>query len=113
MTLHRAIIRQGSSLIDKQAIRTYRSFKLAIVKEGPDVPIFCEAGTLSRLGLWLADALRDRHGSTRVNAQGKRKQLPFVVACLNEKAGSYLVVGVSSATESGDVRKKCVLLKFS
>jgi cell division control protein 45 len=106
MALHRAIIRQGSSLIDKHAIRNYRTFKLAVVKEGPDVPIFCHPGTLSRLGLWLAEALRDRDGIITGSARGKRKQLPFVVACLNEKAGSYLIVGVTPTSESGDVRKK-------
>jgi len=112
MTLHRAIIRQGSSLIDKQSIRTFRTFKLAIVKEGPDIPIFCQPGILSRLGLWLADALRDKPGASRSINQGKKKQLPFVVACINEKAGSYLVVGVTSASESGDVRKNHFGLAF-
>lgn len=103
MALQRAIIRQGSSLIDKHAIRTFRTFRLAILKEGPDVATFCHPDTLSRLGLWLADALRDRH--TYQGRQGK-KQSPFVVACLDEQVGSFLVVGVTPTTEFGDVRKK-------
>lgn len=106
MALHRAIIRQGSSLIDKHVIRNYRTFKLAIIKEGPDVPIFCHPGTLSRLGLWLAEVLRDRNEAMTVTTRGRKKQLPFVVACLDEKAGSYIIVGVTPTSESGDVRKK-------
>lgn len=105
MALQRAIIRQGSSLIDKHAIRTFRTFKLATVKDGPDLPTFCHPGTLSRLGLWLSDALRDRQQSSQVT-RGRKKQTPFVVACLNEKNSSFLVVGVTSTTEFGDVRKK-------
>lgn len=102
MALQRSIIRQGSSLIDKHAIRTLRTFRLAILKEGPDLVTFSHPGTLSRLGLWLTDALRDKHQVR----QGKKKQLPFVVACLDEKMGSFLVVGVTPTTESGDVRRK-------
>ncbi|KAF8306245.1 CDC45-like protein [Clavulina sp. PMI_390] len=104
MALQRAIIRQGSSLIDKHAVRTLKSFRLAILKEGPELLTFCHPATLSRLGLWLTDALRDRHVAFQAK-QGKRKQLPLVVACLDEKSGSYLVVGVTPTTEFGDVRK--------
>lgn len=100
MALQRAIIRQGSSLIDKHAIRTFRTFRLATLKDGPDLQTFCNAGTLSRLGLWLSEALRDRQTS-----KGK-KAVPFIIACLNEKTNTFLVVGVTATTEFGDVRKK-------
>lgn len=103
MALQRAIIRQGSSLIDKRAIRTFRTFRLATLKDGPDLQTFCNAGTLSRLGLWLSEALRDRQASSQ--AKGK-KAVPFIIACLNEKTNTFLVVGVTSTTEFGDVRKK-------
>lgn len=102
--LHRAIVRQGSSLIDKRAVRTYRSFRLATIKEGPDLQTFSQPGMLSRLGLWLSEVLRDRQ--TGVNSRGKKKSLPVLVACLNEGEESFLVVGVASTTEEGDVRKK-------
>ncbi|KAF9518396.1 hypothetical protein BS47DRAFT_1371034 [Hydnum rufescens UP504] len=105
MALHRAIIRQAPHLSTSMPF-------LAVVKEGPDVPIFCHPGTLSRLGLWLAEALRDRDGIITGSTRGKRKQLPFVVACLNEKAGSYLIVGVTPTSESGDVRKNQFGLAF-
>jgi len=107
MTLQRAVIRQGSSLIDKQEIKTMRTFRLAVLKEGPDLPIFVHPGYLSRLALWLVEALRDKVDPMAVG-RSKKKSLPLVIACLDEKKGSYLVVGVTAAPEFGDIRKKCV-----
>jgi cell division control protein 45 len=104
MALQRAVIQQGSSLIDKHAIRTLRTFRLAILKDGPDLPIFHHPGTLSRLGLWLADALRDWKGPS-LAGQGK-KHLPLVLVSLNEGIGSFLVVGVAPTNGFGDIRKK-------
>jgi cell division control protein 45 len=79
------------------------------MKEGPDLRLFCHPSTLSRLALWLVDANRDRwghHSNTKAKAGKEAKSLPFVVACLNEESGSYLVVGVTGAVDFGDVRKK-------
>ena len=107
MSLHRAIIRQGTSIIDKQDIRTFRGHRVVILTQGPDLALFAHPGVLSRLALWLVDALRDRLPGTNIaSARSKRKSLPFVVACLNEKAGTYIVVGVTAALDFGEVRKK-------
>jgi cell division control protein 45 len=108
MSLHRAIIRQGSSIIDKQDIKSMRGHRVVILTQGPDLPLFVNAGVLSRLALWLVDALRDRTPGTNVSRRSKRKSLPFVVACLNEKAGTYIIVGVTAALDFGDTRKKFV-----
>jgi len=105
MALQRAIIRQGSSLIDKHSIRTFRTFRLAILKDGPDLATFYHPGTLSRLGLWLAEALRDWHGASQ-GSHGRKKHLPFVIASLGEGMGAFLVVGVTPTNEFGDIRKK-------
>lgn len=106
MTLHRAVIRQGSSLIDKHAIRTMRGHRVVVVQQGPDLALFCQPGALARLARWLVDAMRDRVAGTNISAFSKKKSLPFVVACLNEKEETYLVVGINAALEFGDVRKK-------
>jgi cell division control protein 45 len=107
-TLHQSIIRQGSSLLEKSVIRPLRSFRFAAMAEGPDLRIFCHPSTLSRLALWLVDATRERWAAKDSQNGDKRgkKSLPFVVACLNEARGTYLVVGVTGAPEYGDVRKK-------
>lgn len=107
MALHRAIIRQGSSIIDKQDIKTLRGHRVVVLTQGPDLPLFAHPGVLSRLALWLVDALRDRvDPTTPVYSRSKRKSLPFVVACLDEKTGTYIVVGVTGAADFDDVRKK-------
>jgi cell division control protein 45 len=106
MSLHRAIIRQGTSIIDKQDIRTMRNHRVVVMQQGPDLSLFSHPGILSRLALWLVEALRDHISGTQVSQRSKRKSLPFVVACLSETAGTYIVVGVMAALEFGDIRKK-------
>lgn len=112
MALHRSIIRQGTSLLDKQAIKTLRTFRLAVLKEGSDLAVFTHPATLSRLALWVVDALRDlvTAGGLGDAVARRKKGLPLVVACLDERRDSFLVVGVSGAAEYGDVRKKCARL---
>jgi cell division control protein 45 len=105
MALQRAVIRQGSSLIEKAEIKRMRTFQLAVVKEGPDLGIFVHPGNLSRLALWLVEATRDKVDPMSVT-RSKKKSLPLVLACLDERKGTYLVVGITAAPEMGDIRKK-------
>ncbi|KAK7449691.1 DNA replication initiation factor cdc45 [Stygiomarasmius scandens] len=112
MSVHIAIIRQGTSIIDKQEIRTMRNHRVVVLNQGPDLHLFSHPGVLSRLALWLVDALRDRLPGTNVGTRSKRKSLPFVVACLNEPSNSYVVVGVMAALDFGDVRKNEFGLAF-
>jgi cell division control protein 45 len=105
MALQRAVIRQGSSLIEKAEIRRMRTFQLAMLKEGPDLPIFVHPGNLSRLALWLVEATRDKIDPLSIS-RSRKKALPLVLACLDERRGTYLVVGVLAAPEMGDIRKK-------
>lgn len=110
MSLHRAIIRQGTSIIDKQDIKTMRAYRVVILTQGPDLALFTHPGVLSRLAMWLVDALRDRLPGMNVGRRKNRKTLPFVVACLNEHRGTYMVVGVMAALEFGDLRRKSVIV---
>ncbi|KAI6109948.1 CDC45 family [Pisolithus sp. B1] len=110
MSLHRAIIRQGTTIIDKQDIRTMRSHRVVVLSQGPDLALFAHPGVLSRLAYWLIDALRDKLPGTKFT-HGK-KSLPFVLACLNESTSTYIVVGVMGALEFGDVRKNEFGLAF-
>lgn len=105
MSLHRAIIRQGTSIIDKQDIRTMRNHRVVVLTQGPDLALFSHPSVLARLALWLVDALRDRIGT-------KRRSLPFVVACLDEAKGSYTVVGVMAALDFGEVCKNDFAMTF-
>ncbi|KAF8636486.1 hypothetical protein AX17_003301 [Amanita inopinata Kibby_2008] len=112
MSLHRAIIRQGTSIIDKQDIRTMRNHRVVVLSQGPDLDLFSHPGVLTRLALWLVDALRDRLPGTNISAKSKRESLPFVVACLNEKLQTYVVVGVMAALDFGEVQKNEFGLAF-
>jgi cell division control protein 45 len=56
--------------------------------------------------LWLVDATRDKWAEKDARSGSSGRALPFVVACLNEDKGTYLVVGVTGAPDLGDVRKK-------
>ncbi|KAF7353604.1 Cell division control protein 45 [Mycena venus] len=90
MTVHRKIIDQGTSIIDKQDIRTMRNHRVVVITQGPHLALFSHPGALSRLALWLVEALRDRLPGTN----------------------SYLVVGVMAALDFGDVRKNEFGLAF-
>ncbi|KAG6854915.1 hypothetical protein C0991_009738 [Blastosporella zonata] len=104
MALHRAIIRQGTSIIDKQDIKTMQGYRVVVLSQGPDLALFTHPSVLSRLASWLVDVLRDRIPGT-IGIRGKRKSLPFVVACLNETTDTYMLVGITGALDFGDVRK--------
>lgn len=110
MALHRAIMDQGGYILEKQAIKSLRTYRLAIIKEGPDLAVFRHPATLLRLAGWLVDAVRDLVGQASGPGGGvgarKGKSLPFVLASLNEETDMFLVVGVVGAIEYGDVRKK-------
>jgi cell division control protein 45 len=108
MSLQRSIISQGTSIIDKQDIKTLRTHRVVVLTQGPNLPLFCHAGVLTRLALWLVDALRDRVSGTVAGPWSRKKVLPVVVACLNEGKGTYTVVGVMAALEYGQISKKWV-----
>lgn len=97
-------------MLDKQAIKTLRTFRLAIIKEGPDAAVFVHPATLTRLAVWLVDAIRDLIDRDKTGS--RKKSLPFVIACLDERADAYLVVGINGAAEYGDVRKKYALYSW-
>ncbi|KAI9372430.1 CDC45 family [Aspergillus egyptiacus] len=94
--LHRAILRTGTSLLSKHQIRHLRAFRIAVVKDGPDVKLFTNPGALTKLALWVAEAIRvqerDRGDSIKI---GKRRAAgtPLVLAGLDEDRGLYVVVG--------------------
>ena len=84
-----------------------RNPRVVVLSQDPNLELFSHPGVLSRLALWLVDALRDRIPGANVSARSKKESLPFVVACLNEKTQTYIVVGVMAALDFGEVRKKC------
>lgn len=99
--MHKAILRTGTTLIEKKQIRHLRAFRMAVVKEGPDVQLFTHPGALTKLALWIAEAIVELNGT-----KGKHKGSELVMAGLDDSRGLYVVVGLGGggATQSAKER---------
>ncbi|KEY70988.1 hypothetical protein S7711_00825 [Stachybotrys chartarum IBT 7711] len=91
--LHRAIYRTGTSLINKKQIKHLRAFRMCVVKDGPDVGLFTHPAALTKLSLWIGEALAEQERETNGKLSHGGRGTPLVVASLNEKRGVYVVVG--------------------
>ena len=91
--LHRAILRTGASIIEKRQIRHLRAFRMAVVKEGPDVALFTHPGALTKLALWVSEAIAEQEREQRGKVGKGGRGTPLVLAGLNEARGVYIVVG--------------------
>lgn len=99
--LHRAILRTGTSLISKKQIRHLRAFRMAVVKEGPDVLLFTHPAALIKLALWIGEAVAEMEREDKGSVGGGRGT-SLVVAGLNERRGVYVVVGTGGGGGWGD-----------
>ena len=91
--LLRAILRTGTSIIEKRQIRHLKAFRMAIVKEGPDVGIFTHPSALTKLALWVGEAIAEQERDSKGTVGKGRKLTPLVMASLNEARGVFVVVG--------------------
>lgn len=91
--LHRAILRTGTSLLSKKQIRHLRAFRMAVVKDGPDVKLFTNPGALTKLALWVAEAVRIQEKDGYKIAGKRGVGTPLVLAGLDEDRNIYVVVG--------------------
>ncbi|KAL6807960.1 CDC45 family [Trichoderma sp. SZMC 28013] len=91
--LHRAIYRTGTSLINKKQIKHLRAFRMCVVKDGPDVALFTHPAALTKLALWIGEALAEQEKESQGKLSHGGRGTPLVVASLNEKRGVYIVVG--------------------
>lgn len=102
--LHRAILRTGSALISKKQIRHLRAFRMGVVKEGPDVSLFCHPGALTKLAGWVSEAVGVLEAE-----KGRRERGALVLGCLDEGRGVYVVVGLGGGGEAQRHRTKAQL----
>ncbi|CAK7270851.1 DNA replication initiation factor cdc45 [Sporothrix epigloea] len=91
--LHRAIFNTGTALIKKKQITHLHAFRMCIVKDGPDAAIFNHPGALTKLALWIGEALAEQEKDATGRLAHGGRGTPLVVASLNEKRGVYVVVG--------------------
>lgn len=69
---------------------------MAVVKDGPDVPLFTHPSALTKLALWVGEAIaeQEREEKGRIGKNGRGT--PLVLASLNEARGVYVIVGTGS-----------------
>ncbi|KAL1900482.1 DNA replication initiation factor cdc45 [Sporothrix stenoceras] len=91
--LHRAIFNTGTALIKKKQITHLHAFRMCIVKDGPDAAVFNHPGALTKLALWIGEALAEQEKDANGRLAHGGRGTPLVVASLNEKRGVYVVVG--------------------
>ncbi|KAJ3403729.1 hypothetical protein HDV05_007660 [Chytridiales sp. JEL 0842] len=110
MNFQRALVRTGVAVIDKQMTKTLRNFRLTVLSGGGgdgenEFSVFGRSvGLLARLALFLMDAFKEH--------RRRQKDLPLVVAALNEENDSYLVLGKPAISKAGDIRKNPFGLAF-
>lgn len=91
--LHKAIFTTGTAILKKKQISHLRAFRMCVVRDSPDSTLFNHPGALTKLALWIGEALTEQEkDSTGRLALGGRGT-PLVVASLDEKRGVYVVVG--------------------
>jgi cell division control protein 45 len=99
MTLQRAVVRHGCSLMERNSITRLKHFRYVFLQDLPDgdQELFSKPVALSKLALFLVAAYRESG-----RWQGKRSR-PLVMLSFKEAQGTYLVVGVTCPQQSGDV----------
>jgi cell division control protein 45 len=66
---------------------------MCVVKDGPDVALFTHPAALTKLALWIGEALAEQEKESHGKLSHGGRGTPLVVASLNEKRGVYIVVG--------------------
>ncbi|KAJ3036486.1 hypothetical protein HDV00_002695 [Rhizophlyctis rosea] len=114
MTFQRQLVRAAVTIMDKRMTQTLKRFSLTVLKGGgmhhhgpgsmeDKFALFGRSVShLQRLAAFLAEGLK---------VFGK-KDLPLVIAALNEDMGSYLVVGYAGISTAGDIRRNHFGLSF-
>jgi cell division control protein 45 len=66
---------------------------MCLVKDGPDVPLFTHPSALTKLALWIGEAIAEQERESKGKLGHGGRGTPLVVAGLNESRGIYVVVG--------------------
>ncbi|KAJ9148896.1 CDC45-like protein [Pleurostoma richardsiae] len=91
--LHKAIFNTGTTLMKKKQITHLRAFRMCIVKDSPEASVFNHPGALTKLALWIGEALAEQEKDATGRLAHGGRGTPLVVASLSEKRGVYVVVG--------------------
>ncbi|KAK9480780.1 CDC45 family [Lipomyces japonicus] len=86
--IQRAIVRAGTAILEKRSVVVLRTFRLAVVRDGPDLELFRNPITLTRLASWVSECATEMDG----------RELPVVMAALDVRRDTYRVVGLPRRT---------------
>ncbi|KAJ2874493.1 DNA replication initiation factor cdc45 [Coemansia aciculifera] len=88
MEMQRLVVGQGVTMLERQAVKTLRSFRLAMVgMEGSSAAAFGSAFALRQLALFLMQTLRER-------SKVAQSRLPFIIVAPHED-DKLLVLGIT------------------
>lgn len=82
--LQSMVVSSSTALFEKRLIKDLRSYRLAVIREGPDLDLFNNPLALARLGAWIGEACSESHS----------QPLPLVVASFDKDTNSYMVLGM-------------------
>ncbi|KAK9462609.1 CDC45 family [Lipomyces oligophaga] len=85
--LQEAVVRTSTALLEKNQVHILRSFRLSVLKDGPDLELFTNPLTLVRLACWINECKSEQDG----------RQIPMVMAALDRDRDTYTVVGLPAS----------------
>jgi cell division control protein 45 len=74
---------------------------MCVVKDGPDVTLFTHPAALTKLALWIGEAIAEQERESKGKLGQGGRGTPLVVAGLNENRGVYVVVGTGGGGGGG------------
>jgi cell division control protein 45 len=74
---------------------------MCVVKDGPDVQLFTHPSALTKLALWVGEAIAEQERESKGKLGHGGRGTPLVVAGLNESRGVYVVVGTGGGGGAG------------
>jgi cell division control protein 45 len=98
-----AIVRQAESILQNKALVSAGPFRYAIVEDPVDDAAFVQPLTLSRLALFIVDAMREKK---------KKKPKPMVLAVQSRASSTYTVIGLAEKAFDGHVGRNSFGIAF-
>jgi cell division control protein 45 len=74
---------------------------MCVVKDGPDVQLFTHPSALTKLALWIGEAIAEQERESKGKLGHGGRGTPLVVAGLNESRGIYVVLGTGGGGGGG------------
>jgi cell division control protein 45 len=74
---------------------------MCVVKDGPDVRLFTHPSALTKLALWIGEAIAEQERESKGKLGHGGRGTPLVVAGLNDSRGIYVVVGTGGGGGGG------------